>query len=131
MEIYLNVTSSIQAANATQYVGEFITVPPNGQTSVLLHYETLGSPFNLTVFNVSNQSVEYAVIDESTQATVFGSQPVTITNLSIEPFTDNYTLTGLGPGIYELVITNNRASPSLRLPRIPRQPRIREPIPQL
>ncbi len=112
VEIYLNVNSKVQAVNATQYFGAFVTVPSYGKTSVVLHYDTLGSPFNLTVFGVSNQTVNYTVWDESTQTAVLSSPPVTVTNLSIQPFSDNYTLTDLEQGLYYLEIGNPHNSPA-------------------
>jgi len=112
VEIYLSVKSNIQAVNATQYVGEFETIPADEYMNIVLHYETLGSPFNLTVFGMSNQTVEYTVIDETTQTKVLSSPPVTVTNLSIQPFSYNYTLTGLKQGKYDLVIMNPHNSPA-------------------
>ena len=112
VEIYLSVNSTIQAVNATQYVGEFETIPADEYMNIVLHYETLGSPFNLTVFGVSNQTVEYTVIDETTQTKVLSSPPVTVTNLSIQPLSYNYTLTNLRQGLYTLIIGNPHNSPA-------------------
>jgi thermopsin len=112
VEIYLSVKSNMQAINATQYVGEFETIPAHQNTSIPLHYETLGSPFNITVFGISNQTVKYTIWDNSTQTPAFTSPLVTFTNLSIQPLSYNYTLTNLRQGVYTLIIGNPHNSPA-------------------
>ncbi|QKR00808.1 hypothetical protein GWK48_10805 [Metallosphaera tengchongensis] len=108
--IYLNVTSSLQVVNGTQYAGAYVTVPADRDISIPLHYATLGSPFNLTVLGASNQTVVYQLIDLTSQSTVFESPPVTITNLSLVSY--NYTFKDLNRGIYYLRILNPHPTPA-------------------
>ncbi|MEM0272941.1 MAG: thermopsin family protease, partial [Thermoprotei archaeon] len=106
VQIYLDVKSNVEATNATTYFGEFMTLNPQSQLKITLHYSTLGSPFNLTLFGASNQSVQYTLTDNLTGKVVLTSPLETITNLNISPFTYNYTLTDLLGGVYQLTVGN-------------------------
>lgn len=110
VHIILEIASDLEAQNASTYVGMFETIQGGQSLYIPLHYETLGSAFNLTLLGFSNETVSYSVVDQSTGATLFQSPPETVTNLSVNPFTYNYTLVNLPQGLYQLAVVNSHSS---------------------
>ncbi|TRM96419.1 hypothetical protein DMP16_06600 [Sulfolobus sp. B1] len=114
VQIFLNISSNLQEQNSSTFVGDFITIPPYQSELIRIHYETIGSPFNLTIFGISNQTVVYSLYNiNSSNRPILVSPPTTVTNLGVSPLTYNYTLRDLSPGIYYLTIENNHSTPAL------------------
>jgi thermopsin len=109
VHIILDVASDLEAQNASTYAGLFETVKGGMAISIPLHYETLGSVFNLTVIGFSNETVSYSLFSQSTGSTIFSSPPETVTNLSLNPFTYNYTFVNLPKSVYQLEVSNSHA----------------------
>ncbi|TRM87523.1 hypothetical protein DJ521_03450 [Sulfolobus sp. E3] len=79
VQIFLNISSNLQEQNSSTFVGDFITIPPYQSELIRIHYETIGSPFNLTIFGISNQTVVYSLYNiNSSNRPILVSPPTTI-----------------------------------------------------
>ena len=67
----------ITPQNSSTYVCLFVVVPPYGYYSLFVHESTLGSPSNLSIFYVSNESVYLTVLNNGSQV-VFNSSANTL-----------------------------------------------------
>lgn len=113
-QVYFGYDSSLslQIVNATTYVGAFVDVSAGAPASFTVSEVTIGSPFAMQLFGISNASVNYQITDLVTQKVVFTSPYTTTTNLtgtmpasSVEPY---YSVV-LPPSIYQLSIAVNPA----------------------
>lgn len=105
---YYYNTTPITPENSSTYVEEFVTIPPYGTYSLLIHLSTLGSPSTLALFGISNQTVYYTVFNNESQV-FFNSFPITLTwNYTSEKCF--YTI-DLPTGVYFLNITNPNDNP--------------------
>lgn len=99
----------VKPENSSQYVAEFVTVPPDGYLSIPVHYYTLGSPSNLVIFGVSNETVEFQVYNNASQL-IFNSSPATLT-MNYSSLTCYYNVS-LPEGLYYLYIVNPHSAPA-------------------
>ena len=99
----------VKPENSSQYVAEFVTVPPDGYLSIPVHYYTLGSPSSLVLFGVSNETVEYQVYNNASQL-IFNSSPATLT-MNYSSLTCYYNVS-LPEGLYYLYIVNPHIVPA-------------------
>ncbi|WP_168064918.1 thermopsin family protease [Sulfolobus sp. S-194] len=106
---YYNLTQ-IEPENSSIYVEEFITIPSNSYYELPIHLSTLGSPSQLVLIGVSNESVKYEVYNNESQL-VFESSSVTLT-FNYTSFTCYYNIS-LPKGIYYLYIVNSHTTPAL------------------
>ena len=108
---YVNATSNFSHANSTTFAGAFFELPPYSSKGFRIHSESEGSPFNMTLYGISDEPVLYSVYDTSTGKVVFNTTtPQTVTNLNASAANDTsgYNLR-LQPGNYTLNITNPSA----------------------
>ena len=109
---YVIKDERVVARNSSTYVGEFVTIPPFSKLQIPMHYTTMGSPYALQLFGVSNQTIMYSIRDQSNGLEAFASPgPETITNLSYihGKLSLGYNLT-LNQGYYELTLDNSYES---------------------
>ncbi|MBB5254077.1 thermopsin [Sulfurisphaera ohwakuensis] len=106
---YYNLTQ-IKAENSSMYVEEFITIPGNSYYKLPIHLSTLGSPSQLLLTGVSNETVKYEVYNNESQL-VFESSQVTLT-FNYTSFTCYYNVS-LPKGMYYLYIVNPSTTPAL------------------
>lgn len=115
-----NASLSLQATNDTTDVGLFLTLPPMQGTGLFyrlpLHLETGGSPTRLSLFGISNQTVEYSLYNAVSGERMFASQPVTTTNINGSiPVTSSFSPTynfSLPIGYYSVHVFNDHDTPA-------------------
>ena len=97
----------ITPQNSSTYVCLFVEVPPHGNYSLLVHASTLGSPSNLSIFYVSNESVYLTVLNNESQV-VFNSSANTLSLSNIGP---RYNIS-LPIGLYYIYLNNPNPIPA-------------------
>ena len=98
----------ITPQNSSTYVCLFVTLPAYGQERLLVHESTLGSPSNLSIFYVSNESVYITVLNNESQV-VFNSSANTLSlSNNISPC---YNIS-LPIGLYYIYLTNPNPIPA-------------------
>lgn len=106
------VDSNVDVRDSTTSAGELVTIAP-GQTFTLpLHIETLGSSSEVEMVGASTRVVQYALLDNSTGATVFRSPDVTATNFTVYPRVSLGYNETLQPGLYIMGITDESPDPA-------------------
>ena len=114
-QVYFGYDSSLslQVVNATTYVGDFVNVNSGSPSPFIVSEVTMGSPFVMQLFGISNASVNYQITNLMSGKVVFTSPYLTTTNLtgtmpasSVEPY---YSI-ALPPSIYQLSIATNPSS---------------------
>ncbi|MDG7012933.1 MAG: thermopsin family protease [Nitrososphaerota archaeon] len=85
---YTNVVNTdLPVHNDTTSVGSFLTIPPSSSFGVAVHDETSGSPSTISLFGISNVTLQYALLDVNSNSyvpplTPSASPAVTVTNLT-------------------------------------------------
>ncbi|MDA4135911.1 MAG: thermopsin family protease [Thaumarchaeota archaeon] len=101
------VDPDINLENSTTNVGVTITMEPGQVLSLPLHVETLGSPSKIDIVGASSQAMRYALVDNTTQQTIFVSNRATITNFTVIPSVSIGYNFSVGPGLYVMGIQND------------------------